>query len=196
MICIDNNIIHNQKALLLYGKTFVNYIYNTYGNINRLTKGLPSLPDIDINDDLINFIESNNSTIEQYSLYLYSNTLKDFGIWLSENINNGILTKRIVPNIYLTKEQETLLVENFDIDDILATSNEDLLNFANSYNGEQFDKDKLDKIDSILNNKLASTILLKKYYENPFTVNKNIGNLISNNKLGELANKNIIEKQC
>ena len=196
MICIDTNVIHNQKALLLYGKTFVNYIYNINGNINKLTKGLPSLPDIDINDDLINLIESNESTIEQYSLYVYSNTLKDFGTWLSENIDRNILSKRIVPNIYLTREQEALLLDNFDIDDILNTSDNDLLDFVNSYSGEQFDKDRLDKIDSVLNNKLASTILLKKYYENPLTVNKNIDNLITNSKLEEFADKNIIEKQC
>ena len=71
MVCVDINSIQHQKALLLYGKTFVNYLYNLEGNINKLTKGLPSLPDIVINDDLINLIKSNDSTIEQYMLYVF-----------------------------------------------------------------------------------------------------------------------------
>lgn len=196
MVCVDINSIQHQKALLLYGKTFVNYLYNLEGNINKLTKGLPSLPDIVINDDLINLIKSNDSTIEQYMLYVYNDTDKDFGTWLENNINESILTKPVISSIYLTKEKETLLLDNFDIKDIEGTEESKLLDFADEYNGEQYEEDKLQKLNSVLNNKLASTIILKGFYNNPLTVNRKIDNYIADKQLEELANKNIIEKLC
>lgn len=196
MVCVDINSIQHQKALLLYGKTFVNYLYNLEGNINKLTKGLPSLPDIVINDDLINLIKSNDSTIEQYMLYVYNDTDKDFGTWLENNINENILTKPVISSIYLTKEKETLLLDNFDIKDIEGIEESKLLDFADEYNGEQYEEDKLQKLNSVLNNKLASTIILKDFYNNPLTVNRKIDNYIADKQLEELANKNIIEKQC
>ena len=196
MVCVDINSIQHQKALLLYGKTFVNYLYNLEGNINKLTKGLPSLPDIVINDDLINLIKSNDSTIEQYMLYVYNDTDKDFGTWLENNINENILTKPVISSIYLTKEKETLLLDNFDIKDIEGIEESKLLDFADEYNGEQYEEDKLQKLNSVLNNKLASTIILKGFYNNPLTVNRKIDNYIADKQLEELANKNIIEKQC
>ena len=196
MVCVDINSIQHQKALLLYGKTFVNYLYNLEGNINKLTKGLPSLPDIVINDDLINLIKSNDSTIEQYMLYVYNDTDKDFGTWLENNINENILTKPVISSIYLTKEKETLLLDNFDIKDIESIEESNLLDFADEYNGEQYEEDKLQKLNSVLNNKLASTIILKGFYNNPLTVNRKIDNYIADKQLEELANKNIIEKQC
>ena len=196
MVCVDINSIQHQKALLLYGKTFVNYLYNLEGNINKLTKGLPSLPDIVINDDLINLIKSNDSTIEQYMLYVYNDTDKDFCTWLENNINENILTKPVISSIYLTKEKETLLLDNFDIKDIEGIEESKLLDFADEYNGEQYEEDKLQKLNSVLNNKLASTIILKGFYNNPLTVNRKIDNYIADKQLEELANKNIIEKQC
>lgn len=196
MVCVDINSIQHQKALLLYGKTFVNYLYNLEGNINKLTKGLPSLPDIVINDDLINLIKSNDSTIEQYMLYVYNDTDKDFGTWLENNINESILTKPVISSIYLTKEKETLLLDNFDIKDIEGIEESKLLDFADEYSGEQYEEDKLQKLNSVLNNKLASTIILKGFYNNPLTVNRKIDNYIADKQLEELANKNIIEKQC
>lgn len=196
MVCVDINSIQHQKALLLYGKTFVNYLYNLEGNINKLTKGLPSLPDIVINDDLINLIKSNDSTIEQYMLYVYNDTDKDFGTWLENNINESILTKPVISSIYLTKEKETLLLDNFDIKDIEGIEESKLLDFADEYNGEQYEEDKLQKLNSVLNNKLASTIILKDFYNNPLTVNRKIDNYIADKQLEELANKNIIEKLC
>ena len=196
MVCVDINSIQHQKALLLYGKTFVNYLYNLEGNINKLTKGLPSLPDIVINDDLINLIKSNDSTIEQYMLYVYNDTDKDFGTWLENNINENILTKPVISSIYLTKEKETLLLDNFDIKDIEGIEESKLLDFADEYSGEQYEEDKLQKLNSVLNNKLASTIILKGFYNNPLTVNRKIDNYIADKQLEELANKNIIEKQC
>ena len=196
MVCVDIISIQHQKALLLYGKTFVNYLYNLEGNINKLTKGLPSLPDIVINDDLINLIKSNDSTIEQYMLYVYNDTDKDFGTWLENNINESILTKPVISSIYLTKEKETLLLDNFDIKDIESIEESNLLDFADEYNGEQYEEDKLQKLNSVLNNKLASTIILKGFYNNPLTVNRKIDNYIADKQLEELANKNIIEKQC
>ena len=196
MVCVDINSIQHQKALLLYGKTFVNYLYNLEGNINKLTKGLPSLPDIVINDDLINLIKSNDSTIEQYMLYVYNDTDKDFGTWLENNINENILTKPVISSIYLTKEKETLLLDNFDIKDIEGIEESNLLDFADEYNGEQYEEDKLQKLNSVLNNKLASTIILKDFYNNPLTVNRKIDNYIADKQLEELANKNIIEKLC
>ncbi len=196
MVCVDINSIQHQKALLLYGKTFVNYLYNLEGNINKLTKGLPSLPDIVINDDLINLIKSNDSTIEQYMLYVYNDTDKDFGTWLENNINESILTKPVISSIYLTKEKETLLLDNFDIKDIEGIEESKLLDFADEYNGEQYEEDKLQKLNSVLNNKLASTIILKGFYNNPLTVNRKIDNYIADKQLEELANKNIIEKLC
>lgn len=196
MVCVDINSIQHQKALLLYGKTFVNYLYNLEGNINKLTKGLPSLPDIVINDDLINLIKSNDSTIEQYMLYVYNDTDKDFGTWLENNINENILTKPVISSIYLTKEKETLLLDNFDIKDIEGIEESNLLDFADEYNGEQYEEDKLQKLNSVLNNKLASTIILKGFYNNPLTVNRKIDNYIADKQLEELANKNIIEKLC
>ncbi len=196
MVCVDINSIQHQKALLLYGKTFVNYLYNLEGNINKLTKGLPSLPDIVINDDLINLIKSNDSTIEQYMLYVYNDTDKDFGTWLENNINENILTKPVISSIYLTKEKETLLLDNFDIKDIEGIEESKLLDFADEYNGEQYEEDKLQKLNSVLNNKLASTIILKGFYNNPLTVNRKIDNYIADKQLEELANKNIIEKLC
>ena len=196
MVCVDINSIQHQKALLLYGKTFVNYLYNLEGNINKLTKGLPSLPDIVINDDLINLIKSNDSTIEQYMLYVYNDTDKDFGTWLENNISENILTKPVISSIYLTKEKETLLLDNFDIKDIEGIEESNLLDFADEYNGEQYEEDKLQKLNSVLNNKLASTIILKGFYNNPLTVNRKIDNYIADKQLEELANKNIIEKQC
>lgn len=196
MVCVDINSIQHQKALLLYGKTFVNYLYNLEGNINKLTKGLPSLPDIVINDDLINLIKSNDSTIEQYMLYVYNDTDKDFGTWLENNINENILTKPVISSIYLTKEKETLLLDNFDIKDIEGIEESKLLDFADEYNGEQYEEDKLQKLNSVLNNKLASTIILKDFYNNPLTVNRKIDNYIADKQLEELANKNIIEKLC
>ena len=195
MVCVDINSIQHQKALLLYGKTFVNYLYNLEGNINKLTKGLPSLPDI-VNDDLINLIKSNDSTIEQYMLYVYNDTDKDFGTWLENNINENILTKPVISSIYLTKEKETLLLDNFDIKDIEGIEESKLLDFADEYNGEQYEEDKLQKLNSVLNNKLASTIILKGFYNNPLTVNRKIDNYIADKQLEELANKNIIEKLC
>ena len=194
MVCVDINSIQHQKALLLYGKTFVNYLYNLEGNINKLTKGLPSLPDIVINDDLINLIKSNDSTIEQYMLYVYNDTDKDFGTWLENNISESILTKPVISSIYLTKEKETLLLDNFDIKDIEGIEESKLLDFADEYNGEQYEEDKLQKLNSVLNNKLASTIILKGFYNNPLTVNRKIDNYIADKQLEELANKNIIEK--
>ena len=196
MVCVDINSIQHQKALLLYGKTFVNYLYNLEGNINKLTKGLPSLPDIVINDDLINLIKSNDSTIEQYMLYVYNDTDKDFGTWLENNIDENILTKPVISSIYLTKEKETLLLDNFDIKDIEGTEESKLLDFADEYSGEQYEEDKLQKLNSVLNNKLASTIILKGFYNNPLTVNRKIDNYIADKQLEELANKNIIEKLC
>ena len=196
MVCVDINSIQHQKALLLYGKTFVNYLYNLEGNINKLTKGLPSLPDIVINDDLINLIKSNDSTIEQYMLYVYNDTDKDFGTWLENNINENILTKPVISSIYLTKEKETLLLDNFDIKDIESIEESKLLDFADEYNGEQYEEDKLQKLNSVLNNKLASTIILKGFYNKPLTVNRKIDNYIADKQLEELANKNIIEKLC
>ncbi len=196
MVCVDINSIQHQKALLLYGKTFVNYLYNLEGNINKLTKGLPSLPDIVINDDLINLIKSNDSTIEQYMLYVYNDTDKDFGTWLENNINENILTKPVISSIYLTKEKETLLLDNFDIKDIEGIEESKLLDFADEYNGEQYEEDKLQKLNSVLNNKLASTIILKGFYNNHLTVNRKIDNYIADKQLEELANKNIIEKLC
>jgi len=196
MVCVDINSIQHQKALLLYGKTFVNYLYNLEGNINKLTKGLPSLPDIVINDDLINLIKSNDSTIEQYMLYVYNDTDKDFGTWLENNISESILTKPVISSIYLTKEKETLLLDNFDIKDIEGIEESKLLDFADEYNGEQYEEDKLQKLNSVLNNKLASTIILKGFYNNPLTVNRKIDNYIADKQLEELANKNIIEKLC
>ena len=196
MVCVDINSIQHQKALLLYGKTFVNYLYNLEGNINKLTKGLPSLPDIVINDDLINLIKSNDSTIEQYMLYVYNDTDKDFGTWLENNINENILTKPVISSIYLTKEKDTLLLDNFDIKDIEGIEESKLLDFADEYNGEQYEEDKLQKLNSVLNNKLASTIILKGFYNNPLTVNRKIDNYIADKQLEELANKNIIEKLC
>ena len=196
MVCVDINSIQHQKALLLYGKTFVNYLYNLEGNINKLTKGLPSLPDIVINDDLINLIKSNDSTIEQYMLYVYNDTDKDFGTWLENNINENILTKPVISSIYLTKEKETLLLDNFDIKDIEGIEESKLLDFADEYNGEQYEEDKLQKLNSVLNNKLASTIILKGFYNNPLTVNRKIDNYIADKQLEKLANKNIIEKLC
>jgi hypothetical protein len=196
MVCVDINSIQHQKALLLYGKTFVNYLYNLEGNINKLTKGLPSLPDIVINDDLINLIKSNDSTIEQYMLYVYNDTDKDFGTWLENNINENILTKPVISSIYLTKEKETLLLDNFDIKDIEGIEESKLLDFADEYSGEQYEEDKLQKLNSVLNNKLASTIILKGFYNNPLTVNRKIDNYIADKQLEELANKNIIEKLC
>lgn len=196
MVCVDINSIQHQKALLLYGKTFVNYLYNLEGNINKLTKGLPSLPDIVINDDLINLIKSNDSTIEQYMLYVYNDTDKDFGTWLENNINENILTKPVISSIYLTKEKETLLLDNFDIKDIEGIEESKLLDFADEYSGEQYEEDKLQKLNSVLNNKLASTIILKDFYNNPLTVNRKIDNYIADKQLEELANKNIIEKLC
>lgn len=196
MVCVDINSIQHQKALLLYGKTFVNYLYNLEGNINKLTKGLPSLPDIVINDDLINLIKSNDSTIEQYMLYVYNDTDKDFGNWLENNINESILTKPVISSIYLTKEKETLLLDNFDIKDIEGIEESELLDFANDYSGEQYEEDKLQKLNNVLNNKLASTIILKGFYNNPLTVNRKIDNYIADRQLEDLANKNIIEKQC
>lgn len=196
MVCVDINSIQHQKALLLYGKTFVNYLYNLEGNINKLTKGLPSLPDIVINDDLINLIKSNDSTIEQYMLYVYNDTDKDFGTWLENNISESILTKPVISSIYLTKEKETLLLDNFDIKDIEGIEESNLLDFADEYNGEQYEEDKLQKLNSVLNNKLASTIILKGFYNNPLTVNRKIDNYIADKQLEELANKNIIEKLC
>lgn len=196
MVCVDINSIQHQKALLLYGKTFVNYLYNLEGNINKLTKGLPSLPDIVINDDLINLIKSNDSTIEQYMLYVYNDTDKDFGTWLENNINESILTKPVISSIYLTKEKETLLLDNFDIKDIEGIEESKLLDFADEYSGEQYEEDKLQKLNSVLNNKLASTIILKGFYNNPLTVNRKIDNYIADKQLEELANKNIIEKLC
>lgn len=196
MVCVDINSIQHQKALLLYGKTFVNYLYNLEGNINKLTKGLPSLPDVVINDDLINLIKSNDSTIEQYMLYVYNDTDKDFGTWLENNINENILTKPVISSIYLTKEKETLLLDNFDIKDIEGIEESKLLDFADEYNGEQYEEDKLQRLNSVLNNKLASTIILKGFYNNPLTVNRKIDNYIADKQLEELANKNIIEKLC
>jgi len=196
MVCVDINSIQHQKALLLYGKTFVNYLYNLEGNINKLTKGLPSLPDIVINDDLINLIKSNDSTIEQYMLYVYNDTDKDFCTWLEDNINENILTKPVISNIYLTKEKETLLLDNFDIKDIESIEESELLDFANDYSGEQYEEDKLRKLNNVLNNKLASTILLKGFYNNPLTVNRKIDSYIADKQLEDLANKNIIEKLC
>ena len=196
MVCVDINSIQHQKALLLYGKTFVNYLYNLEGNINKLTKGLPSLPDIVINDDLINLIKSNDSTIEQYMLYVYNDTDKDFGTWLENNINESILTKPVISSIYLTKEKETLLLDNFDIKDIEGIEESKLLDFADEYSGEQYEEDKLQKLNSVLNNKLASTIILKGFYNNPLTVNRKIDNYIADKQLEELANKNIIENLC
>ena len=196
MVCVDINSIQHQKALLLYGKTFVNYLYNLEGNINKLTKGLPSLPDIVINDDLINLIKSNDSTIEQYMLYVYNDTDKDFGTWLENNISESILTKPVISSIYLTKEKETLLLDNFDIKDIEGIEESNLLDFADEYNGEQYEEDKLQRLNSVLNNKLASTIILKGFYNNPLTVNRKIDNYIADKQLEELANKNIIEKLC
>lgn len=196
MVCVDINSIQHQKALLLYGKTFVNYLYNLEGNINKLTKGLPSLPDIVINDDLISLIKSNDSTIEQYMLYVYNDTDKDFGTWLENNISESIITKPVISSIYLTKEKETLLLDNFDIKDIEGIEESSLLDFADEYNGEQYEEDKLQKLNSVLNNKLASTIILKGFYNNPLTVNRKIDNYIADKQLEELANKNIIEKLC
>ena len=196
MVCVDINSIQHQKALLLYGKTFVNYLYNLEGNINKLTKGLASVPDIVINDDLINLIKSNDSTIEQYMLYVYNDTDKDFGTWLENNINENILTKPVISSIYLTKEKETLLLDNFDIKDIEGIEESKLLDFADEYSGEQYEEDKLQKLNSVLNNKLASTIILKGFYNNPLTVNRKIDNYIADKQLEELANKNIIEKLC
>ena len=196
MVCVDINSIQHQKALLLYGKTFVNYLYNLEGNINKLTKGLPSLPDIVINDDLINLIKSNDSTIEQYMLYVYNDTDKDFGTWLENNISESILTKPVISSIYLTKEKETLLLDNFDIKDIEGIEESKLLDFADEYSGEQYEEDKIQRLNSVLNNKLAITIILKGFYNNPLTVNRKIDNYIADKQLEELANKNIIEKLC
>ena len=122
--------------------------------------------------------------------------LQCFGTWLENNINENILTKPVISSIYLTKEKETLLLDNFDIKDIEGTEESKLLDFADEYNGEQYEEDKLQKLNSVLNNKLASTIILKGFYNNPLTVNRKIDNYIADKQLEELANKNIIEKLC
>ena len=88
------------------------------------------------------------------------------------------------------------MLDNFDIKDIEGIEESKLLDFADEYNGEQYEEDKLQKLNSVLNNKLASTIILKGFYNNPLTVNRKIDNYIADKQLEELANKNIIEKLC
>ena len=199
MICVDMSSIQNQKAAILYGKTFVNYIYNRDGNIDILTKGLPLLSDIENvvnNKVLLQEIKDSNSTIEQYLLYEYSETDKDFNTWLNDNISIGILSTPVIPNIYLTKEKESLLLNNFPLNDVLKVNEEVLLNFLENYNGEQYDEENITKLNSILDNRLLSVITLKEFYNSPLLVNRQVQEYLDNYELQRLANENIIEKQC
>lgn len=130
MNCIDINSLSVLKTVINYGKFYTNYIYSENNNIDILVKNLPIMLKAEINNEIETLIKTNNSSVEQYELYLYSETELFFEEWLYNMRKSNILSYPKYNSIYIGIDKEielSKLYDNQEINDVLATKEQDLL---------------------------------------------------------------------
>ena len=132
MTCIEINSLSTLKAVIHNGKLFTNYIYSEKNNIDSLINSLPVMEKIELNGEIEALIKTNNSTIEQYELYLYSETELPFEDWIYNMRKNNIINYPKYNSIYIGIDKEIELSQlhsDQEVNDLLETKEQELLNY-------------------------------------------------------------------
>lgn len=134
MSCIEFNTLSSIMAAIYYGKSLTNHVFITTNSINLLVKDLPPLLPVDLTEDIINTIKENNSTIEQYNLYLYANTNTSFDDWLYNMRKEGIITYPKYNSIHIGIEEESKLLqyEEKEVNKMIKEKEQELIEYLNS----------------------------------------------------------------
>jgi hypothetical protein len=119
---------------IYYGKSLTNHVFITTNNIHSLVKDLPPILPVDLTEDIINTIKENNSTVEQYNLYLYANTDTSFDDWLYNMRKEGILTYPKYNSIHIGIDEESKLLqyEEEEVNKMIEEKEEELIEYLNS----------------------------------------------------------------
>lgn len=150
MSCIEFNTLSSIMTAIYYGKSLTNHVFITTNNIHSLVKDLPPILPVDLTEDIINTIKENNSTVEQYNLYIYANTNTSFDDWLYNMRKEGILNNPKYNSIYIGLEGEQMLLQysEEEVNNVIKNREQELIDYLNSV------KDYEEKEDWSLEEKL------------------------------------------
>ncbi len=188
MNCIEINSLSILKAVIHNGKLFTNYIYSEKNNINELVDSLPIMEKIELDTEIETLIKTNNSSIEQYELYLYSETELPFEDWLYNMRKNGILNYPKYNSIHIGIDNEielSKLYSDQEVNNLLETKEQELLNYLEKEEVYEEDPDW----------SLEEKLLYFKYRDKS-VITKHRQKLLQIKQLEMLTKESNSEKRC